>query len=211
MTEKQDQELDSSKNAFYDYVKSLRTFETPKAKPVVGSQNVQRVKIIVQHRLSKLNQIIAENRRKRVKAAEKLQARLELDNQIKRLVGSLGETEPNQALHNLIADLNSNIDKKYTSKDFFRLNHIDESIIAFIDYARRSQLWFDKKLEDYEIDTLFRWLDSEHKPIIDGLKQLIDDFCRKNEGYGQQTQKREEIKQTKEIDEMSESTSLDSI
>lgn len=40
MTEKPDQELDSSKNAFYDYVKSLRTFETPKAKPVVGSQNV---------------------------------------------------------------------------------------------------------------------------------------------------------------------------
>lgn len=66
-------------------------------------------------------------------------------------------------------DLQASIEREFTKDDLFKLNHIDESIIAFISYVRKTQLWFDKKLDGFELETLFKWLDSEHKPIIDGL------------------------------------------
>ena len=158
-----------------------------------GIADVQRVKVIVQSRLGQLNQIIEENRQKRIKAAEKLQAKLERENELASLLDNLGgENDANRALRMMAEELQQNIDRQYTKEDLFKLNHIDESIIAFISYVRNTQLWFDKKLDGYELETLFKWLDSEHKPIIDGLNQLIEEVQNNNDAFGDKAQQREE-------------------
>lgn len=69
----------------------------------------------------------------------------------------------------MMESLEDSLERQYTKDDLFKLKTIDDSIIAFITYVRKTQLWFDKKLDSYELETLFSWLDSEHKPIIEGL------------------------------------------
>ena len=62
-------------------------------------------------------------------------------------------------------------------------------------YVRNTQEWFTKKLNGFELETLFGWLDSEHKPILEGLNQLVEEFCLKNDTYGEKAAQREEQKQ----------------
>ena len=72
---------------------------------------------------------------------------------------------------------------------------------------RNTQLWFDKKLDGYELETLFKWLDSEHKPIIDGLQQLIEEVQNNNDAYGDKAAQREE-KLREQMMEEEDSSSL---
>lgn len=50
---------------------------------------------------------------------------------------------------------------------------------------RKSQLWFDNKLDKFQLETIFGWLDSEHNPILDGLNELIEDYCSRNDAFGE--------------------------
>ena len=135
------------------------------------SPDVQKVKVIVQQRLGKLNQLINENRMRRIKAAQKIQKQKDQDNEIENLIANLGgENDATKGLRLMMEALQDSLERQYTKDDLFKLKTIDDSIIAFITYVRKTQLWFDKKLDTYELETLFSWLDSEHKPIIEGLQ-----------------------------------------
>ena len=47
----------------------------------------------------------------------------------------------------MMESLEDSLERQYTKDDLFKLKTIDDSIIAFITYVRKTQLWFDKKLE----------------------------------------------------------------
>ena len=157
---------------------------------------MQKVKVIVQQRLGKLNQLINENRMRRIKAAQKIQKQKDQDNEIENLIANLGgENDATKGLRLMMEALQDSLERQYTKDDLFKLKTIDDSIIAFITYVRKTQLWFDKKLDTYELETLFSWLDSEHKPIIEGLQQLVEEFCLKHDTYGEKAREREEARQ----------------
>ena len=66
--------------------------------------------------------------------------------------------------------------RQLTRKDVVRLNEIDEGIIAFIGYQRKTMLWGDRKLSPHEVEVFFGMLNEEHKKIIGQIKKMVDEF-----------------------------------
>jgi len=61
-------------------------------------------------------------------------------------------------------------------------------------------------LDGFELETLFKWLDSEHKPIIDGLQLLIDEVSNSNNEFGDKAKEREEKLKEQTIQETDSSS-----
>lgn len=53
---------------------------------------------------------------------------------------------------------------------------------------------------------MFKWLDSEHKPIIDGLQLLIDEVSNSNNEFGDKAKEREEKLKEQTIQETDSSS-----
>ena len=78
-------------------------------------------------------------------------------------------------------ELDESLAKTLTKDDLIKLEDIDDGVVAFIEFVRRSMEWGEKPLKGKDVEVIFGVLDEEHKKIMAGLTKLIKDFVNRGE------------------------------